>query len=157
MSYKFVGKHLSIFFFHWFSLHFRENFNLCKNVIEHNRALLFLLQQRVAKKAARKRNLDIRWLCPGPSIVVRMTRRGHMCATSWQKLPRSTLQSLRTGGQRQSTLDSLENSSTILHRCKTNHSQQLQTSAASSPCGPGCSRHFFYTYGHWYYLRRSSK
>ena len=41
-----------------------------------------------------------------------------------------------------------------LHRCK---SRPSQTSAASSPRGPGCSRHLFYTYGHWYYLRRSSK
>ena len=30
---------------------------MCKNLIEHNRVLLFLLQQRVAKKAARKHNV----------------------------------------------------------------------------------------------------
>ena len=55
-SYTLIGKHLSIFLFHWFSLHFRE-ITYAKNLIEHNRVLLFLLQQRVAKKAARKRNV----------------------------------------------------------------------------------------------------
>ena len=61
VSYKLVGKHLSIFLFHWFSLHFRE-ITYAKNLIEHNRVLLFLLQQRVAKKAARKRNVFLHTL-----------------------------------------------------------------------------------------------
>ena len=35
---------------------------MCKNLIEHNRVLLFLLQQRVAKKTARKRNVFLHTL-----------------------------------------------------------------------------------------------
>ena len=44
-------KTINYFLFQWFSLHFRE-ITYAKNLIEHNRVLLFLLQRRVAKKAA---------------------------------------------------------------------------------------------------------
>ena len=54
MSYKLVGKHL--FFVSLVFSSFSRN-NVCKNLIEHNSVLLFLLQQRVAKKAAWKRNV----------------------------------------------------------------------------------------------------
>ena len=61
MSYKLVGKHfLSIFCF--IGLLFILRNNVCKNLIEHNTVLLFLLEQRVAKKAARKRNVFLHTL-----------------------------------------------------------------------------------------------
>ena len=60
VSYKLVGKHLSIFVSLVFSSFSRNN--VSKNWIEHNRVLLFLLQQRVAKKATRKRNVFLHTL-----------------------------------------------------------------------------------------------
>ena len=60
MSYKLVGKHLSIFVSLVYSSFSRNN--VCKNLIEHNSVLLFLLEQRVAKKAARKHNVFLHTL-----------------------------------------------------------------------------------------------
>ena len=48
---------MSLHIFRWFSLSFRE-ITYAKNVREDPRFLLFFLQQRVAKKAARKRDVS---------------------------------------------------------------------------------------------------
>ena len=47
---------MSLYFFHWDSLRFRE-ITYTKNAREHNRFLLFLLHQRVTKKAGMKRDV----------------------------------------------------------------------------------------------------